>query len=111
MYTHHKPVAACRLSVHWSRIAYCFHSHKYYDYEYCVVVNRSIFHQLCAQGPRESDRNFMSEVHSIVNLTKKIFSRLKDTTFDITTCVNSPRHACELPDWPAHETAAVEVRN
>ena len=52
-YTYHKPVAVCRLSVHWSRIAYYFHSHKYYDYEYCVVVNRSLYHQLCALGPRD----------------------------------------------------------
>ena len=44
----------------------------------------------------------------IVNLNKKIFSRPKDTASDITTCVNSPRYANELPDWCAHETAAVD---
>ena len=43
----------------------------------------------------------------IVNLIKKIFGRPKDTASDITTCVNSPRHANELPDWPAHVAAAV----
>ena len=74
------PRAVC-LSVHWSHIAYCFHGHKYYDY-------------LSTGKPYQED----------------IFSRLKYTAFDITTCVNSPRHANELPDWSAHETAAVEVR-
>ena len=44
----------------------------------------------------------------IVNLIKKMFSRLKDSAFDIITCLNSPRHANELPDWFAHEKAAVD---
>ena len=54
---------------HSAVVTHTVSSHKYYDYEYCVVVNRSIYHQLCTLGPRERVIRTLSvyEVHTKPN--------------------------------------------